>query len=174
MGFLRSRIALLGAMLKFIIILGLLLAFVLGCSRSPPAQGVATWNEIAAIADNWMLKNNAREGLIHTDLSGMPTDKARMVRVMVETWKGVSPEMNHVATEVMTLAEYEFREKEAEKKKPEFFRRNPFPATKWSVRPDKVIVYKFHRGPEKEARDVEFVVGAFQRDGQWFLSACYD
>jgi len=160
-----------------ILTVSVLLLLLLGCSRPPSAQGVSTWNEIAMIADNWVLRNQAREVLGHTDLSGMPGDKIKEARAVVETWKGVSPGMNLVSTEVLSLAEYERRLKEAEQKKPEFFRQNPFPATKWSITPEKVIVYKFHReSSEKVIHDLELelVIGAFQRDGQWFLSACYN
>jgi hypothetical protein len=157
-------------------IASLFLVVLLGsCSRSPQAPvGVATWDEVKTLAEAFVLHGDSGAVRNHTDLTDVPRQSMQKFNSMLDDWHGVSSQLKHTGTQVMTFSQYEALQRDDKKDLPEDMRNALRSAMKWNVKPEKVIVFTFtSKDPQDLTTKVRWSAGAYRTNGLWFFAASY-
>lgn len=120
-------------------------------------------------AEASVLKGDSESMRSHMDFSGIPPNDLARVSEIIAGWKGVSPELRHVSTEVVTPAEFTAREEK------DFMERagraSTLPPTKWNIQPEKLIVFTFvSKDPGDKVTNIHWFAGVFRKNGLWYFS----
>jgi hypothetical protein len=162
-----------GAMSKSLVFPFVLL-LVSACSKSSTPTGVATWDEVRSLADAFALRGDSEAIRKHTDFASVPADAAQKLKTTLDDWHGVPSDLTPTGTKVLTFAEYEVLQREDKKELPDDMRKALLSATRWNVKPEKVIVFTFASKDTKETTTtVRWSAGAYQTNGLWFFAASY-
>jgi len=161
-------------MMKALVPVLMLAALVGACDKSPERPtGIATWAEAKELAEAFVLRGDVAAVRAHSNFSGVPSEALRQVTTMLDGWSGVSEDLRHVETQVMTFPEYEAFRQESRNDLPDFIRHVPS-RVKWNVKPDKVIVFTFSgKGSRDSASVVSYSAGAYERNGLWYFATSF-
>jgi len=119
------------------------------------------------------LRGKADAVRAHCDVSGVPPEVLQKLTLVLEGWHGVSGDLRHIGTRVMTFTDYEALRRDDQKDLPEDMRNLPS-RIKWNVRPEKVIVFTFaSNDPKDTATKVRWSAGAYRTNGLWFFAVSY-
>ena len=157
--------------IAFLFLLGLMAA----CRKAPPpSSGMASWDEVRALADAFVLRGKSDAVLAHSHWAGVPPKVAENLRTALRDWDGVSDDLRHTDTQVMTFAEYEALQREDKKDLPEDMRNALLAGIKWNVKPEKVIVFTFRSKDLSDTNTIfRWSAGVIQTNGLWFFAASY-
>jgi hypothetical protein len=161
--------------MKMMTVAFILLFGLIGCSKSPPhSSGVATWDEVRALADAFVMKGNSEAVFSHTEWARVPPKTAEDLRAALHDWPGVSRDLQHTGTKIMTFVEYEMAQREREDDFTKKMREAFSSSNKWNVKPEKIIEYTYvSKDPSKPNGVVRWDVGVFQTNGLWFFAVGY-
>lgn len=152
-----------------------LVVLVGACSMSPHVPtGVATWDEAASLAEAFVLHGDSGAIRNHTDFAGVPPEAVQKLETVLDDWHGVSSDLKHTSTQVMTFTEYEALQRDDKKDLPEDMRNALLSGIRWNVKPEKVIVFTFaSRDPTDTTTRVRWSAGAYHTNGLWYFAASY-
>ena len=163
----------LSAMTKSLVFVFLVL-LVTACSKPSTPTGLATWDEIRSRAEAFVFRGDSDAIRRHTDFAGVPPDAAQKLKTMLDEWHGVSSNLTHTGTQVMSFPEYEALRRDDKKELPEDMRNALLSAVHWNVKPEKVIVFTFaSKDPKDTTTRVRWSAGTYQTNGLWFFAAGY-
>jgi hypothetical protein len=152
--------------------LSLLLSTALtSCGRvASPPSGIKEWAEVQSAAEAFFLRGDIAALSSHMDFSGVPAKDMSRAKEVLEGWKGASPGLRHLTTEVMTPQEFEARE-EKEWLARSGGRPSTLPPTRWYIQPEKLIVFTFvSKDPADKTTEIRWFAGVFRKDGLWYFT----
>jgi hypothetical protein len=145
-----------------------------GCSKlTHVPSGLATWEDVHASAEAFVLRGNSDAILDHTDTSGVPTEKVQQIKLVLADWHGPPGTLTCTSTQVMTFAEYQVLQRDEKKELPEDMRNAVLSSIEWNVKPEKVIVFKFDSKDPSEKASVTYSAGAYRTNDLWWFATSY-
>ncbi len=153
----------------------LLVALIGACSKSSPTpKGIAQFDEVRSLAEAFVLRGHSDAIRKHTDFTGVPPDAVEKIKTAWDDWHGIPSTLRLTDTKVMTFPEYEVLQQEDKKDLPEDMRRALISAIRWTVKPEKMVVFTFaSKDPKDTTTRVRWSAGAYQTNGLWFFAASY-